>query len=340
MRQYQVYDTPSQKEALINEFKGNLFEYLVASTLARDLGLEAQFMRSLDNSLAERLRHYEDWLWQHESALALRLPELAIATVRALKPRLPQVKFRNIVVMGKLAGGSHDESFGEADILLIDSEDHVTPISLKLCRRGAYVNTKSGGIRSFLSKYFSSVPNIDVAQARVNVVLNESYASFARQLHENHKLNAMDRFGQAWEEAKLPQLPGQLNITDQALLQSHYARMISVLYQGLAGELERERTGLEEALLTLLGFNIANLLQVTCFHTGLGDERYQLDSVKVVSESERRMQLKDLTISAPVDEQASFSFQLGPSTLQIRVKPMNKFTQPALKVNCSVRSND
>src|SRR5690606_5683707 len=125
--------------------------------------------------------------------------------------------------------------------------------SLKLCRRGAYVNTKSAGVRSFLSKYFSGVKNIEMAQARINVVLDESFQSFSEQLHERHGLEAQACFGQLWREASLPELPGELAKEDQALLQEHYARMIALIYESLKQAFENERPVFDHALAALLG---------------------------------------------------------------------------------------
>lgn len=337
MRSYPVFDTVSQNEALINEFKGNLFEYLVAAELARRLKLEASFMRSLAPQLAERLRHYEDWLWQHDQLLAQRLPELAQASCVQLLQELPAKNYVRIIVMGKLAGGSHDDSFGEADILLVDDNEVVVPISLKLCRSGAYVNTKSGGIRTFLNKYFKQIPEIELAQERVNLVLDESFAELAHILHERHGLTGQEYFGAAWKAAGLPLLPGELIPEDQQLLQEHYARVINVLYESLQKPFVTQRAQFDQALLTLLGFKLPGMIQLTCFHRGSGEERYQLDQIVIVHEQKRRQEIASAALLPPKNQQASFSLEFPWGLLQIRVKPMNKFTQAALKVNCSVR---
>ena len=336
VRDYRVFDTASQNEALINEFKGNLFEYLVGAALARSIGAEGEFLRTLSDELALRLRGYEDWLWQNDSQLAEQLPRLAHATSEYILSNLDQ-KFIKVLVIGKLAGGSHDESFGEADLLLIAQDETPIPLSLKFCKKGAYVNTKSAGIRSFLSKYFSDVPNIDMAQQQVNIVLDESFSELAQVLHERHGLEASSNFGSAWKEAGLPLLPGELNQDDQNLLQQHYAKIISLISKTLGHAFEHSRSEFNRSLAAILGLKVHGMIQVTCSHKESKTSRYELDHISIVREGERLGQLDQARFYPVAGNLASFNVEFPWGILQIRVKPMNKFTQAALKVNCSVR---
>ena len=50
-----------------------------------------------------------------------------------------------------------------------------------------------------------------------------------------------------------------------------------------------------------------------------------------------RQELKTLKINGLKKGLSSFEIGLESLTLQIRVKPMNIFTVPAMKVNCSVK---
>lgn len=332
MRQYPVFDTASQNEALINEFKGNLFEYLVGVKLALAVDGEADFLRSIDSQLLMRLRAYEDWLWQHDSDLAMQLPILAEQASAKLREKLGEC-YSQVRVIGKLAGGSHDDSFGEADLLLLKDNEVVFPVSLKLCRRGAYVNTKSAGVRSFLSKYFS----LALEQERLNHILDESFGEFAQTLHLRHGLSESNSFGEEWKSAGLPVLPGELDSDDQKLLHEHYARIIAVIYEAIANLLKERPAQFSESLAALLGFQNAKLIQMTCFHHDEKNQRYQLDRLHLVSGQERLQALEQMTLLAPKPEQASFTLGFVWGNLQIRVKPMNKFIQAAMKVNCSVR---
>ncbi|MBH48440.1 MAG: hypothetical protein CME71_09765 [Halobacteriovorax sp.] len=339
VRDYRVFDTASQNEALINEFKGNLFEYLVGAELSRSISKEAEFLRTMSSDLAVRLRGYEDWLWQNDSQLAEQLPRLAQSTSEYILKNLDQ-KFSKVLVIGKLAGGSHDESFGEADLLLVTKDDQPIPLSLKLCKKGAYVNTKSAGIRSFLSKYFSEVPNIDLAQEQVNVVLDQSFSELAQTLHERHGLDSSSNFATAWKDAGLPLLPGELNQDDQALLQQHYSKIVTLLSHSLGQAFELARPEFNRSLAAILGLKVKGMIQVTCSHKEIKSKRYELDHISMVKEGERLEQLEQAVFHPVTDGLASFNVEFPWGILQIRVKPMNKFTQAALKVNCSVREAD
>lgn len=338
MRQYPVFDTASQNEALINEFKGNLFEYLVGLQLAKHAQVEADFLKSVEPHLLERLRAYEDWLWGHDEQLAMELPVLATRACEELLNKLP-VNLKRVIVIGKLAGGSHDDTYGEADLLIFDRNEKIIPISLKLCRRGAYVNTKSAGVRSFLSKYFATIPAITLLQERVNYVLDESFTELAQAFHQRHGLEESDRFAAAWENAGLPQLPGDLVDDDQLQLQQHYGKVIGVIYEGFSKALKENHKAMVQSFLTLLGFHNPDLVQLTCYYSNDKQGRYQLDRLHFMNLETRLKQFAAIEVVPPKDQQASFSMQFDGGTFQIRVKPMNKFTQPALKINCSVRED-
>lgn len=338
VREYPVFDTASQNEALINEFKGNLFEYLVGAYLARQAQCEGDFLRMMDAELLVRLRDYEDWLWQHDENLAAQLPHLAEISAQKIQTHLTH-PIERVLVVGKLAGAAHDTSVGEADLLLFSKNNQTTPVSLKLCRRGAYVNTKSAGVRSFLTKYFSGVKSMSLAQGHINLVLDKSFQELARELHVRHGLSEQERFGEDWAKANLPVLPGELNCDDQALLQQHYYLLIQQLYHAFKEAFEHERENFMAGLSALLGFQNDQLIQLTCFHQIKNKQRYELDSIHLVDAKERLVAFHEITISAPKLDQASFALNFPWGVLQIRVKPMNKFIQPALKINCSVREN-
>ncbi len=338
VQDYQVFDTASQNEALINEFKGNLFEYLVGLELAKSIQAEAAYLSSIDSELIMRLRSYEDWLWQNDDELAEQLPQLAKSCSCYLLENY-QSNFKRVLLVGKIAGGSHDESVGEADLLLIDDEEKSTSISLKLCRKGAYVNTKSAGIRSFLSKYFESVPDINLAQERLSLVLDHSFKELARELHSRHDLCPSDKFSDDWLEAELPVLPGALEPYDQDLLYQHYFRVIQVINETLTEAFKKWPKQFNQSLASVLGFNDSSLLQLTCYHHEVDKKKYQLSYCELVNYDQRKEQLDQATFIAPQVKQASMTIRYPFGNLQIRVKPMNKFTVSALKINCSVLSH-
>ena len=148
----------TNSNALINEYKGNLFEYLVAISTAKRLGIEAAFLQSFGGEAKQRLTFYQHELMELDRSLYTQLPVFAEEVAELLYKKASDRKIENILVMGKSAGASHDESYGECDIMMV-SQKHQYPYSLKFCKYGAYVNTKSGGIRSFFNKYFADYGN-------------------------------------------------------------------------------------------------------------------------------------------------------------------------------------
>jgi len=76
MKETYLHDSSSQKEALINEFKGNLFEYLVGHSLACLAQVESRFIQSFGGELRSRLSEYESWLRVHDQELIYALPSL------------------------------------------------------------------------------------------------------------------------------------------------------------------------------------------------------------------------------------------------------------------------
>ena len=141
---------------MINEIKGHLFEYLVGWSLARRYGVEKDFIRGFTGSLRSRLTSYQSFLQQNDEQLYRQLPLLSDSTVQGLLSYLPS-SIKHIRVIGKIAGASHDQTRHEADILL--EGDEIIPVSLKLCKENSFVNTKSGGVKSFLAKYFALLPD-------------------------------------------------------------------------------------------------------------------------------------------------------------------------------------
>ena len=337
VQDYQLFDTASQNEALINEFKGNLFEYLVGLEMAKSIGQEAHFLSSIQPELLSRLRSYEDWLWQNDSDLAEQLPRLAKNCYEYFDSHHSQ-SFEKVLLVGKIAGGSHDESVGEADLLLIDQDQKTTALSLKLCRSGAYVNTKSAGIRSFISKYFSVLPDSGLIQERINLVLDESFKELSRELHRRHGLEEQDQFGAQWLEASLPVLPGALHEDDQIFLYQHYFRIISILSDFFKQAFEKHQEKLNLCIGSILGFANKDQVQVICYHQEIDKKKYQWCHGEYTNFSDRFDQLSLGQFHPAKTNQASLSIEYPFGVLQIRVKPMNKFTVAALKVNCSVRS--
>lgn len=332
MKALNTYDTLAQREALINELKGNLFEYLVAMNLAQRNALEGQFVRSIPADFHERLRTYEEWLRDNSFEILENLSRLAKSTASFIESHTSK-KIEGVLVVGKIFGGNHDDSLKEADILLKDSSS-IKPLSLKLCRSGGYVNTKSAGAKSFFKKYFGkSFSDAGLAQKLLNEQLDSQFIELSRELHELAGLGVQDKFGPDWLQAGLPELPGKLNEQMSRVLKNHYHTMIKAFYEVWKKLYQSDQTKFVNDALPLLGFGNSEITQVSCFYKG----NYELNYNSLKRSETSQAMLMDAKLMAPKAGLSSFEMHMDSGIFQIRLKPMNKFTVAGLKVNCSLK---
>lgn len=331
------YDTVSKKEAYLNEFKGNLFEFLVGSYLAQKKGVEGPFLRSFSPVLRNQFSYYELQLKKEDPILAQNISLLAQNMAESLMPYVPS-KIDNILVVGKSPGL---ESWKEADLILIEKNNY-TPISLKLSKENSYVNTKSGGVKSFLSKYFSGFNLVDSNQKKLNEAVSKGFWNLGHELHENFGLKFKGNFGEDWKKNVGFYLPSEVPENLRVHLIGFYHQVISSIYKTFI-YFEKENPDLFRlSLYSLFGFGLPNMIQAICYHgpTGLkgkGSERYFLKGISIRHYDQMRSEIEGLSIDPLKEDLSSFEINLPSYSFQIRVKPMNKFTVPSLKVNCSIR---
>ncbi len=340
-KEFKTIHNSIQKEALVNEIKGNLFEYLVAHNCAKRLNVENTFLEHFSGDMKNMLMMYEKWLRSNDRELIGKLQNLALKTSVELSSHLQSIlvsgeEIKTIVVIGKITGAHHNDIFKEADILISTTSREI-PISLKLSKKNAFVNTKSAGAKSFLAKYFDVFEEAQIFQSTYNDIIDKLFFELGEKLYERRGLDFHGRFDSTWDG---PDLPGELDELDRHDLYYMYQELSRNLYQTLLQFNELSTDLFSKALLPLIGQGSDNLIQVTCFHQektikGVKD-KYEYSSVLI----------KDFVTSDKVveflpfkDSTSSFDIRLNEDILQIRIKPMNKFTTASYKVNCSVRSN-
>ena len=335
-----------QSEALTNELKGNLFEYLVGLHLARLYGVEGQFLTSFAGGLKERLLGYERQLRRSNPQLLVDLMTLASATSNKIKAsQNEECSVKNISIIGKLHGGrSKNLDYGEADLLLIQEQQIVTPISIKLAKEGSYVNTKSGGVNTFLSRYFASCLDAGHWQERLIQELEQSFFLMGATLYEMVGMEFNGTFGAEWGESGLSDLPGQLDRRMRRVIFHHYHNVISVIYNAFVHFFSSSYHPFIQSTLPLLGLGGAdNLAQFSCFYNNKvapSSETHSMINLSRVTYFDRATmldQLPQIELLQLKDEVSSFELALADYLLQIRVKPMNAFTTMGLKINCSLK---
>lgn len=317
-----------KKEALFNEVKGSLFEYLVASSLARGAKIEREFQQGLDPNYLTVLGQQDRLVRQYYPPLGNFLRECAEETVRVISGSLPE-KISKILLTGKLTNSPLAKTWAEAD-LVVEGDGALLPVSLKLNKRNAFVNTKSGGVKSFFAAYFPAVTR--ETQEEFNRAVDLEFEAMARELHALVDLPYAGDF-KDWVRAGYSELPGEIGEAGRVILKAYYARLAREVHRIFSLLEARDPMALRSSLPPLMGFGSEDIVQLVCFHDFQGTHRPRSE-VHLRADLERN--LSELRL-LPFAETASVEFKVGEWKLQVRIKPMNKFTTTAIKVNCSVR---
>lgn len=318
----------TKKEALFNEVKGSLFEYLVARRLATLAGEELHFHQSLDQNYLTVLSQQDRMVRQFYPQMLSFLNEVSHQTADVLAQYLDgQVKSARL--MGKFINSSLASELNEAD-LLVSTQTKVVPVSLKLNKRHAFVNTKSGGIRSFFSQYFPFLSPDH--QEEYNQQVDLEFSRMATELHELNELEYNGTFSE-WVKSGRSELPGELPDSDRNVLKAYYSRLARKMHEVLSLAQESAPDDFGRSLAPLLGFGNPRILQVVCFH----DFKSSNDALVIIHPFEEiQTHLLEAKI-LPFNDTSSVELSIGSWNLQIRIKPMNKFTTTAIKINCSVK---
>lgn len=328
------YSSSVQNAALANEFKGNLFEYLIASNLARRSSIEASFLQSLPENFKQQLSFYETWMRKHQNNLLSELPQLAKKASDFLITKL-DAPIHSISLIGKIAAGSGQTQFAEAD-LLIKTSDRTIPLSIKLCKSNAFVNTKSAGIKTFISKYFGAFTQAQKLQDCLNQKVDFYFDCMGSKLYELAQLDWQGRFDAEWIDQGFSELPGMLDSAMNSVVGEYYSQVIGECHHILESFYIENRSLFSQSLLPLVGISDVDMLLLNCFHREEAGKTHQLDHMSL--ESIHSFDLDSIILTDLKDGISSFEIAFPEQILQIRVKAMNKFTTPGLKVNCSLKA--
>ncbi len=329
---FKIIENNIQKEALTNEVKGNLFEYLVAQGVARSLGVESAFVKNADRGLHETLRYYQDWLRKNQPELLKKLPALATPLVDRIISYAHQYissKVINVLVLGKIAAGHHQDQFAEADIIIVCENENI-PFSIKLSKSHAFLNTKSAGVKSFFSRYFELFGDSSFKQDILNDVIDKSFQNFGNNLYHRRGLDFQGRFDHMW---KWSELPSSLKDDDRVSFDEFLQEVLLNLHKNVTELLKADQSLFLKCLMPLMGFSNLDVIQAGVFHRSKKNEGYIFEKAFVKDSS----QYKSVKIEELDGKKSSFNIYLDNDILQIRLKPMNKFTTASYKVNCAVK---
>lgn len=323
----------SQKEAFLNEFKGGLFEFSVAFKLAEEFNIAGKFLKSISPHLLQRLNQYDHFIRENDPDLYKQIPLMALEISRKLGIYLPK-KVDSIQIVG-MEHAHH--SFSEADIL-VNTSTNCIPIGLKLSKKGAYVNTKSGGIKSFLTQYFACFSSCSNDQLDLNEKVDRYFFQMGHRLYAHFDLSFNGRFGQEWREHGKTELPGELEPHLRKIVHEFYFQVMQDLSEILHGYFVKNKDQFLTCLFSLIGLTNPELLQVTCYHHKVSkNDHYGFEGLSIRSLGHWKDQFNEVTWFNYKKDSSSFELGTKNNRIQLRVKPMNKFTSKALKVNCSVK---
>jgi len=321
----------AEEEALLNEYKGNLFEFSVAHHLARSFTIEQVFWNDL-GAFGEQLQFYESEVRRIRPQL---LKDLAYYAQGVCKELTGLIKFQpaKILLVGKISGGSHKNIWDDADILVLSDSNETFPVSLKLTRAGSFTNTKSGGIKSFITNYFSFYSRSDFSQQELNSFVDREFDLMMGRLLEDEGFSISTNFVKEWERLGLPDRPGKLKDKQQEILHGLYAKVVRQLYHYLVEIASEDRSRFTMSLKRLMGL-CDGITQVTCFHE---EDR---TNYRIKISGALPSHGDDFQLVAPKEGISSFEITYCDIRLQLRVKPMNKFTTAAYKVNCAIKRDE
>jgi hypothetical protein len=314
------------REALFNEVKGSLFEYLVGKEIAVRAGEELSFQKSLDPNYLTVLSQQDRMVRQFYPEMMEFLWQVSKLTTDELEKYLG-TRLSRPKLLGKLINSSPGSTFKEAD-LAFETGGEERFVSLKLNKKNAFVNTKSGGIKSFFTQYFPFVP--PGIQENFNTMVEMEFETMSRELHAFHDLPFFGNFS-SWVKKGFSELPGELSQGERAILKAYYARIAREMHLIMTALEEKNSVLFRSNLASLMGFGQEEVIQAICFH----DMKTNGAPFLHIHE----LKFHDLSNAEllPFENVSSVELNVGRDLLQIRVKPMNKFTTTAIKVNCSVK---
>lgn len=311
-------------QALINEYKGYLFEFLVGKSFASNSRLgEVPFLNSISKEQFTRLESYQNALYVTEPVLYRQLPLLATATVDYY---LQKSNCSNDYSVELISRSLNHET--NADLVLVFANTRIN-LSLKLVKDQVYVNTLSAGIKSFFSKYFKDALD---HQNELNTRVLQAFEKMRFHLldHYGHELSG--KLFEQWRSAGNAILPSQLDEELRQYLLEYYHTCISTIFVHLKELYKSDTKATQVSLRNLCGLG-ADVNHLFCFHHGT--ESYKLS--RIVEMNSRVLGGQIPKIIPPARGSSYFLIDYHHVALQIRVKPMRDFTTFAMKINCALK---
>lgn len=326
-----------REQALLNEYKGNLYEYLVGAALSSLYKTESKYILGLTADFRKMLAVQESFIREYYPDLLLDLPVLAKSLAQEIYNKLDLKNESEVLVelVGKVALASHDDRYAEADLVIKESSN-IYPISIKLSKAHAYVNTKSAGVKSFIAKYFNSkIICPTQTQNDLNIKTEKLIEWLGRELHEAKDLDYSENY-ENWLIAGMPTLPGQLEGETRDIYKTFLHRLNQEIFTAIKTLFDTDKKDFIESSLSLIGFSDKNIIQATTYYVNQNG-RYVLFKNIIDTFEDFKSDLSKIKLGELKTSAANFDIHFKDRILQLRLKAMNKFTSKSYKINCSVK---
>lgn len=320
-----ITNQKKSENAFLNEIRGRLLEFSCALNLAQSTGQQAIFFRELGEVTIAEIQQYENYLRINDHKSYQYIQQAGFIFSNYYRENNKQ-QFEKILLTGKLVDKSN---FKEADIVVVSDSCHDL-VSIKLIKSNSFINSKSAGIKSIFSKYFNNSALQDELNKNIDLYFNQFKLSFFEHFD---RCEQEITFSELLKEYNLSDRPGQLPKDLRNLLFQFYRKCIEEVHHVFSWQFQHQLKQFHESLKPLLGFGQATMKVYTFVH----DANFSTPRMTVHDAAVTDTQKIDIS---DVTGNTSFFVKLDQLILQIRVKPMNSFLAPSMKVNCSVKFKD
>ena len=320
------------REAHVNEFKGVLLEYASARNLETLMGLKFDPGQDFYDKVFE----YQNYLLACDQATFFKIQSASKIVSSKISEYLEDKSEYSSI---QIAGKNHIESWGEADLKIISNLNEPKFFSLKMIKDKSFINTKSAGIFSVFKKYFASYGDISFIQEEITYLANLYFNEMSSKLLKNYGEEFNDSFSNCWARLGLSDRPGELKDEDREVLLTYYYKLMNAV-KGFFSEIYRKDPQVfMEGMKQLCGFS-SNLVKVVYAYKDKSFNEKDICFIETWSdESEKSPKnLNDLKfLLESSNSKSSFKLKLGNKIIEFRIKPMNKFTTPGVKLNVSIK---
>jgi len=349
-----------QNRAILNEYKGVLFEYLSAVEISSRYELSDTLISNIDSKKLYRYSHYEKLILLNEPSWMILIEQAAVKFTDELLMFLKLSKIEKVLNIC-LQGNQQSKNDKETDLLLETTSGNYL-LSLKFYKSLSGVNTKSAGIFSLINTYFENYnPKLILTlQNDLCEFTYLNYISFMEEMfqvmnepiipkskmesNKDYCLRVNNLFKTYLTKHDISSYPGKLIGEYKESLLKYYAKLSKYIFDIFVKLKNENPVNFKKVIVSLCGFKDASQIQCIVTHDEISESQNDIkiirENVQVSFNSSAELYSSLNSIELINHKNTSyFEIKFTNYLLQIRVKPMNTFTTPGIKINCSLKNN-